>query len=281
MKIRGLKVGLALACGLVAVSAGAATLEARADKPFADADHVAYSPVRGAARLPLKVLVNHGGGVLTSAKVVLIFWGPSFNNAASPDYAYARTLQAFRNQFGTSQEYGVLQEYGVNLANLGSGMPDSFDTTAPPVNVTDAKVRAEVTKYLTAHGFNNSTVYEVVIPSTSYSSSGSSTSCGGPGLAYCAYHGSYAAASGTAKYAIEPYPSCSGCKISGWQDVQNAELFVGRTTCNAVTDPVNGWWDPTTGEELADKCNFTPAPYLQNGYAYQYIWSNHQQMCVK
>jgi hypothetical protein len=282
MRLKALKCGLALSCGLLAVSANAATLEKRANKPFADADHVIYSPARGAARLPLKSnLTNHGGGVIASAKVVLIFWGPSFNNAASPDFAYARTLQAFRNQFGSSQEYAILQEYGANPSNLGSGTPDLFDASTPPVNVTDANVQAEVNRYLAAHAFNNSTVYEVVIPNTSYSSSGTSTSCGGPSLAYCAYHGSYGGASGTVKYSIEPYPSCSGCKVLGWSNVLDAEVFVGHETCEAVTDPVNGWWDSATGEEVADKCAWSPMPYISNGYAYQYLWSNRAGRCVK
>src|SRR5438270_3926115 len=211
MSFRGLKCGLALSCGLLAVSANAATLETRAEKPFADADHVVYSLARGGAQLPVKsLLTNHGGGVLTQAKVVFIFWGPSFNNAASPDYSYARTLQTDRNQFGTSHEYSLIQEYGVNPTNLGSGTPDWFDTSTPPTNVTDSTVRAEVNRYFSGgHGsFNSSTIYEVVIPKTSYSSSGTSTSCGGPGLAYCAYHGSYSGTSGTVIYSIQPYPSC-------------------------------------------------------------------------
>ena len=285
MNVRGLKCGLALSCGLlvvVASVANAATLEKRAAKPFADADHVVYSPLRGTAQRPLKsLLTNHGGGVLASAKVVLIFWGPSFNNAASADYSYARTLQAFRDQFGSSQEYAVLQEYGVNPSNLGAGTPDWFDTSTPPANVTDAKVQAEVNQYLATHAFNNSTVYEVVIPSSSYSSSGSSTSCGGPSLSYCAYHGSYSGSPGTIKYSIEPYPSCGGCEASLFSNAQNAELFVGHETCEAVTDPVNGWWDSSTGEEVADKCAWSPAPYLVSGYAYQYLWSNRAGKCVK
>jgi hypothetical protein len=278
MKIRGLKVGLALACGLLAVSAGAATWGARADRPFADADHVVYSPARGGAELPLKSMVtNHGGGSIASPKVVLIFWGPSFNNAASPDYAYARTLEAFRNQFGSSLEFAVLQEYGVNPSNLGSGTPDAFDTSAPPTNVTDAKVQAEVTKYLLSHAFNASTIYQVVIPSTSYSSSGSSTSCGGPSLAYCSYFGSYAGHPGTTFYAVAPYPSCSGCKVTGWTDTQDSELFVGSETCEAAT---SGWYD-ATGANIIDKCAWSPPPYLLNGYAYRYVWSNKAGRCVQ
>jgi hypothetical protein len=285
MKIRGMKYVLALSCGLLAVAANAAPgAEKKMDKPFADADHVIYAPVRGAAQLPTKSnITNHGGGVLTSAKVVFIFWGPNFNNAASADYSYARTLQAFRNQFGTTGEYNTITQYGVSLTNLGSGTADWFDTSTPPTNVTDSTVQSEVNRYLSGHGaFNNSTIYEVVIPRGSYSSSGSSTSCGGPRLSYCAYHGSYGGSSGTVKYSIEPYPSCSGCQVSGWSDVQDAEHFVCHETREAVTDPVNGWWDGSTGEEADDKCAWSPTPFIgTGGYAYQYEWSNANGGCVR
>jgi hypothetical protein len=214
--------------------------------------------------------------------VVFIFWGPSFNNAASPDFAYAATLQAFRNQFGTTPEYKTITQYGALQTNLGAGTADMFDTTTPPTNVTDAKVQAEVTKYLTTHTYNSSTIYEVVIPKASYSSSGSSTSCGGPGLAYCAYHGAYSGSHGTTLYSIEPYPSCSGCKVSGWSDVQNQEHFTCHETREAATDPVNGWWDSSTGEEADDKCAWSPAPFIgTGGYAYQWEWSNADGACVK
>ncbi|HEX4964731.1 MAG TPA: hypothetical protein VF173_28220 [Thermoanaerobaculia bacterium] len=286
MKSRSLMSMLALSCGLVAFAAANAAPGGPELKPFADADHVVYTPIRGAvAPKAVTLLTNHGGGVLTSAKVVFIFWGSSFANAASPDHTYATTLQAFRNQFGTTPEYNVITQYsGILLSNLGSGTADWFDTSAPPTNVTDSTVHAEVNRYFSGgHGaFNNSTIYEVVLPSSSYSSSGSSTSCGGPHLAYCAYHGSYAGSSGTVKYSIQPYASCSGCKVSGWSDVQNEEHFVCHETREAVTDPVNAWWDSTTGEEADDKCAWSPTPFIgTGGFAYQYEWSNAARACVR
>ncbi len=279
----GLKYAVALSCGLLSVAANAAPLE-KAHKPFADADHVIYAPTKGAPQLPTKsLLTNHGGGVVTSAKVVFIFWGPSFSNPASPDFSYAQTLQAFRNQFGTTPEYNVITQYsGIQLTNLGSGTADLFDGTTPPTNVTDAIVQGEVNKYLASNAYNSSTIYEVVIPSSSYSSSGSSTSCGGPSLSYCAYHGSYSGAPGTVLYSIEPYPSCGGCSVSGWSAAQNAEHFVCHETREAVTDPVNGWWDGRTGQEADDKCAWSPTPFFgTGGYGYQYEWSNATRGCVK
>jgi hypothetical protein len=284
MKIRSLKSVLALSCGLLSLATSAGAQEDKALKPFADADHVIYTPTKeGAKRLPLKAvnLTYHGGPVITSAKVVFIFWGPSFATGGA-DHTYATTLQADRNQFGTSPEYNVITQYSfIMLTNLGSGTADWFDTSTPPTNVTDSTVQSEVNRYFSGgHGaYNSGTIYEVVIPPTSYSSSGGSTSCGGPSLAYCAYHGHFSGTGGDVKYSIEPYPSCSGCKVSGWTDVLNAERFFCRETREAVTDPdLNAWWD-SSGNECDDKCGM---PFIgTNGYACETVWSNACSCCVK
>jgi hypothetical protein len=284
MSTKGLKSVLALSCGLLAVTANAATEGRVAEGRFADADHVIYSPARGAIVPKATNITNHGGPVIVSAKVVYIFWGPSFNNAASPDFQYARTLQAFRNQFGTTPEYNTITQYsGIQLANLGTGTADLFDTSTPPTNVTDAILQSKVQSYVSSHGGNNtSTIYEVVIPRTSYSSSGTSTSCGGPRLSYCAYHGWIGSGTSAIKYSIEPYPSCTGCQVSGWSDVQDAEHFICHETREAVTDPTGtGWWD-SAGNEADDKCAWSPAPFIgTGGYGYQYEWSNATSSCVR
>jgi hypothetical protein len=292
MRIRGLKSVLALSCGLLSlsVSAGAQEEKAMNLKPFADADHVVYMPTNIATkRVPSKAtnISYHGGSVVVSAKVVFVFWGPSFASGGA-DHTYATTLQAFRNQFGTTGEYNTITQYTngsgthIQLANLGSGTADWFDTSTPPTNVTDSTVRSEVNRYIASFGYNSSTIYEVVIPRTSYSSSGTSTSCGGPSLAYCAYHGSYSNSGRTVLYSIEPYPSCSGCKVSGWSDVQNQEHFTCHETREAVTDPVNAWWNTSTGAEADDQCAWSPTPFIgTNGYAYQYEWSNANFGCVR
>jgi hypothetical protein len=232
----------------------------------------------------------HGGPVIISAKVVNIFWGPSFSNPASPDYAYAQSLIAFRNQFGTSPEYNVITQYYqivggirqyIQLSNLGSGTADWFDTSTPPTNVTDAAVQSKIKAYLAAHLFDNSTIYEVFLPSTSYSSVGTSTSCGGPSLAYCSYHNYFVSGSLTIKYTVQPYASCGGCTISGWTPAQNQEQLVSKSTRSTVTDPLfNAWYD-ATGTEVGDKCAWSPPPFLAGGYGYSYFWSLATSSCVR
>jgi len=233
-------------------------------------------------------LIYHTGGqVIISAKAVEIFWG-DFSTAES---GYTTALQNFRNQFGTNPEYNVITQYYQNVgsgnqnitpASLGSGTADWFDTTNPvPTNVTDADVQAEVNRYLASHTFDASTIYEVFIPSTSYSSDGTSTSCGGPNLAYCAYHGHFTNSVGQdVKYSIQPYASCSGC--SSFNDpIFDEEHFVCHETREAVTDEnLNAWFD-RRGNEADDKCAWSPAPFLDGGYAYQYEWSNAAGGCVQ
>jgi hypothetical protein len=129
--------------------------EAKLAKPAVQsASGVHYIPAKGvkssldAEKLVDKLtnLTYHGGPTLTSAKVVFIFWGPSFAPGGA-DNGYATTLQSFRDQFGTTGQYNVLTQYsGIQLTSLGSGTPDLFDTTTPPINVTDSVVRSEVSK---------------------------------------------------------------------------------------------------------------------------------------
>src|SRR6476620_8649698 len=146
MRIQGLKVAfaLALSCGLLAVAANAATGEELA---ASESHHIIYTPARGhendVSLLQKANITYHGGPTITSAKVVLIFWGPNFANPASPDYAYAQHIISFRNQFAITGEYNVITQYsGIRLANLASGTADWFDTSSPPTNVTDSTVRS-------------------------------------------------------------------------------------------------------------------------------------------
>ncbi|HET7437774.1 MAG TPA: hypothetical protein VFN10_23920 [Thermoanaerobaculia bacterium] len=235
-----------------------------------------------------------GGVVIRNANVVFIFWGSAFGSGGS-DAGYAAELQAFRNQFGSTGEYRtVVQYYGEDpvsgYGNIATGslvgQADWFDGTNPPQNVTDATVQSEVKKYVANFGVDYNAVYEVILPKTSFSSDGSSASCGatsGYSLAYCAYHSHYTDASGkNVKYSIEPYPSCSGCTVSGWTAAQNQEHFVTHETREAVTDALGNAWFDRRGYEADDKCAWTPTPFIgTGGYGYQYEWSNADNGCVQ
>jgi hypothetical protein len=225
-------------------------------------------------------LVNHGGPTITNAHVVAIFWGADWTGANAGD---AATIEAYLANYGTTGEYNVITQYsGIHQSNLAGGTANWYDTSTPPVNVTDAVVQGEVNAYLATHAFDASAIYEVFLPRQSYSSLGSgSTSCGGPALAFCAYHGSYS--NGSVKYASMPYPDCSGCQSAGFSTVQNIEHFISHETREAVTDPDGNAWFDRRGEEADDKCAWSPTPFIDSstGYAYQYEWSNASSSCVQ
>ncbi len=290
MHLHSLRFAFTIGCGLLAVAANAGSVEqaneaAKAEKPWANLDHVVYSMARGVEKPSVELLAGltyHGGPTINSAKVVFIFWGPTFGIGGA-DHAYATTLQAYRNQLGGTPEYNVITQYSaIQLSNLGGGTPDWFDTSMPPTNVTDSTVQNEVDKYLMTHTFDANTIYEVFIPRTSYSSSGLRTSCGGPNLSYCAYHGWIGSGSLAKKYSIQPWPTCNGCKVSGWSDVQNQEAFVCQETRKTASDPTGTAWFDSAGLEADDKCAWSPMPFIgTGGYGYPYEWSNATSSCVR
>ncbi|HEX7192205.1 MAG TPA: hypothetical protein VF381_11620 [Thermoanaerobaculia bacterium] len=232
----------------------------------------------GQAR-PGSNLIDHGGPVLVSPKVVCIFWGFGSGNS------YTAAMQSFRTS-GMYNYNRMLTQYRSAASgaatDMGGSANDKFDTSTPPTNVTDALVQAEVKKYF-GGAEDTSTIYQVFIPSTSYSSDGTGTSCGGPSLAYCAYHGDFTDGSRNVKYSIEPYPSCSGCQTSGFNVNQNANHFAIHESREAISDPdLNAWYD-RGGNEADDKCAWSPTPFIDQstGFAYQYEWSNSAGGCVK
>ncbi len=240
----------------------------------------------GQARTSGNLVYHTGGKVLRNAHVVMIFWG-SFPSG------YTTNMQNFRNQFGTTPEFNTITQYtgiddatgttgAIALSNLAAGPTDFFDTTTPPTNCTDAVVQSEVKKVIAAKGSTDySAIYEVFIPSGSYSSSGNSTSCGGPNLAYCAYHSHYVDGSNkNVKYSIEPWAGCSGCQAFGDTSLDQ-DHFVCHETREAVTDPLGNAWFDRSGAEADDKCAWSPTPFISGGFGYQYEWSNANSGCVQ
>jgi hypothetical protein len=227
----------------------------------------------------------HNGPVIHQARVIPIFWGSSatWGTSGSPS-ALAQHIIDFFVQFGTNPEYNVItQYYDFGGSVQASALTTTYviDNSAPPTNASDAAVQSEVAKVAGQIGVDGNAVYEVFLPPTSYASYGSSTSCGGTNLQFCAYHSSTNVLGINVKYASMPYPSCSGCKWTGFTDAQNFDHFSSHETREAVTDPNGNAWYDRQGYEADDKCAWSPAPFLVNGFGYQYEWSNLNSGCVK
>jgi len=226
----------------------------------------------------------HGGPVIHTVKVVAIFWGAEWQGSGATTASH---ITGFFNNFGTTGEYNVITQYSDGSGHINAGSINTstwYDTSAPPTNATDSAVQGEVRKYInTFQGGvgDSSTVYEVFLPSTSYASFGTSDSCGGPNLVFCAYHSNFSFNGVDVKYSSMPYPSCGGCQSTGFSVAQNFDHFSCHETREAVTDPDGTAWFDRRGNEADDKCAWSPAPFLDAGFGYQYEWSNSAGGCVQ
>jgi len=228
-------------------------------------------------------LTNHGGPVLAQAKVVSIFWGPSWGNPSNQQLgSTASHITGFFGNFGSTGEWKTIDQYGAHPTSLTNSY--WIDASNPPhTAVTDTDVQNEVLNYLNSHSLipDDSTVYEVFIPNGYYSKSGNSNSCGGPNLQYCAYHGNFSGLGHDIKYSSMPYPSCGGCQSAGFTVEQNLDHFSCHETREAASDPdLNAWYD-RRGNEADDKCAWSPTPFIDAGFGYQWEWSNADGGCVK
>ena len=239
-------------------------------------------------------LVDHGGEVLTNAKVVYIFWGWA-SNTTDP---YVAEIRSFRDDPNAMMAHiGMLAQYrSTGSTSLKGTQPDVFDAVPPPqTKVTDAMVmqKAAASCAALSGGCKTDTIYEVFIPAGYYSDDGTGAqSCGGTNLQYCAYHGNGDGAnlSASIKYSIQPYPSCSGCHgLAGWTAYNDEEHFIVHETREAMTDArLNAWYD-RAGYEADDKCAWggTTQAFLFDEavgghvYAYQMEYSNSARNCVK
>jgi hypothetical protein len=218
------------------------------------------------------------------AAVVPIFWGPAatWGTSTTPS-ALAQHIVNFFAQYGTTPQYNVITQYYDTGGSIQAGTLTTtsvIDNSTPPTSVSDAIIQAEVTKIVGQLGASAATVYEVFLPPSSYASYGNEDSCGGPNLQFCAYHGNFISSGVDLKYASMPYPSCDGCRSTGFTDAQNFDHFSSHETREAVTDPDGTAWYDRQGYEADDKCAWSPAPFLANGFGYQYEWSNLQGGCV-
>jgi hypothetical protein len=239
-------------------------------------------------------LVDHGGEVLTNAKVVYIFWGW----ASTTTDNYVKEVISFRDDPNAMMKHiGMLSQYrSTGSTSLKGTQPDVYASVPPPTSkVTDTMVQAKVATSCAAlaGGCRTDTIYEVFIPSGYFSDDGTGAqSCGGTNLQYCAYHGNGdgVSLSASIKYSIQPYPGCSGCHgKAAWTAVQDQEHFLIHETREAMSDArLNAWWD-RAGYEADDKCAWggstldflfdeTVGTHL---YGYQMEYSNATKSCVK
>jgi len=209
------------------------------------------------------VLNDHGGAVVSNAAFQPIF----YNGATAASLQSG--IDSFVNNFsGSVPGMTVIVQYsktGNTISSTVTHVADFVDNKAAPRRISDSGVQSYLTGLFNAGSVsaNNHTIYGVYLPQGTVSTSGSARSC----TNYCGYHSSYTYNGITVLYAVFPYNDCSGCSLSGKTVVDMETIVTSHEIREAITDPVNAWWESSSGYEADDKCAWHNL-YQQTGGAW-------------
>jgi len=275
--------GFVMACGQapdaepneqVGATQAAITSASRIMKPASAAVETASS-----ASLASPVLNYHGGRVLSHVKVVPVFWGASVNATT------VAQIPGFYRALATSSHLDWLSEYATNFAGgtnqlLGRGTATGSYTIKPyhtGSTLTDTDIQGELAQQLATQVLPRPTadsIYMVHFPPGITINSSSGTSC----VQWCAYHGSFTYVQQDTAYAVVPDQTGCGCGTS--TTFNNLSMAASHELVEAITDPVNAWWDSGSGYEIGDICNQQAAPLPDGAFTIQKEWSNIAKKCV-
>ncbi len=207
---------------------------------------------------PSPNLVWHGGAIMTDSVVQTIFWGPSWANAAFAgdkitglNRLYAGLASATAYVASNTEYTGTNGQVGTSVTFTGSVMDNS---AAPARAPATSAILAEVCKTIKTPVANG---YYPVYTDTKRGSAG-----------YCAWH-SYGTCSGVPVqfgffFNLDGDAGCDpqDTKTAHSQGLAALASVSGHEWSETVTDPRNGgWWD-SAGNENSDKCAWSFATSL-------------------
>ena len=273
--------------------------------------------VRQAARATTQNITYHGGKIIKASTTYAIFWRPpKLQNGKATGFSstYESLITRYFKDIGGSgllntatQYYQVVGGVKTAIANTSTFAGSWTDTSAYPASgckdsatpgncLTDAQIRAEITRAITANKWapTQSKVFFLFTSSKEGSCFGSDCAF----QVYCAYHGQYALSGHVVNYGNIPYAGTSlvhcGDDASPNNDI-DADSAINLTSheqMEAITDPAGNAWYDSGGNEIADKCAWTygtmsldggQANESWNGHFYlvQEEWSNKSSKCVQ
>lgn len=215
-------------------------------------------------------LINHGGPEISNAAFYAVYWNSTV--AGSTQTTGGGTIQNLISSFVASfsgsgnytsnanystTDYTIVQQYGAaatpivyNLVYAGSTVDNQpFQST-----ITDSAIQTWLAGLFNNNKItpNANTIYGTYFPSGTTITLGGSSSC----TSFCGYHSNFLYNGMQIKYAVFPYPNCSGCSLStDGLTVGDMLTIVGSHEIReAVTDSLGTAWFDSSGYEADDKC---------------------------
>ncbi len=248
------------------------------------------------------VLTYHSGGiVIPTPTVYAIFWIPSTgklqNGGATTLPAAYQTIETnlLKDYFGrglalnNTQYYQIVGSTKTYITTAGTFGGSAIDTasypasgcndTATPGNcVSDAQIRAEIAKVMTAKGWtggNNKIFF--LFTSSGEGSCFNSSSCAY--TQYCGYHSFFSSGGSNVIYGNEPYGGAKGCGGSPSPNsnpaADSAATVLSHELTEAITDPLLNAWFDSGGNEIGDLCNFYFGYQGYKSGTANEFWNNH------
>src|ERR1044071_114180 len=188
---------------------------------------------------------DHGGSVISNAAFFAIYYN------SQPASTLQSGINSFVNNFsGSDPGMKVITQYRKpgNAISATLGNSGSFvDSKPTPSKISDTQIQSYLAGLFNAGSvaFATGRIYGVYLPQGTVSTQGRYRSC----TNYCGYHSSFTYNGQTAIYAVFPYNSCSGCSLSGKTVLDMETIVTSHEIREAITDPVNAWWESTSGYE--------------------------------
>jgi hypothetical protein len=208
-------------------------------------------------------LQDHGGAVVSNAAFQPLYW----NSATAA--AFQGGISGFLSNFSNSDPgMKVITQYGKSGNAISASLThtsDFVDNQSAPRKISDSQVQSYIAGLFNGGriAVSTNTIYGVYLPQGTSSTAGSSGSCRN----YCGYHSSFTYNGKTILYAVFPYLDCSGCTLSGKTTLDMMTIVTSHEIREAITDPVNAWWEASSGYEADDKCAWHNL-YQQSGGAW-------------
>jgi hypothetical protein len=215
-------------------------------------------------------LLYHGGNVMRTPGYYAIYWNSAVANSTATSLGWTtiqNQITSFIGTFftGTSYTGSTLDDYtivGQYTDSTGSPVPAGAGQLGTVVDnkPTQSNIKDSAIQSYLAGLFNSGTVtvdangiYGVYFPSGMKVILTGGTSCN----SFCGYHSHFAYRGTQIKYAVFPYPDCSGCKLSSLTVADMLTIISSHEIREAATDPgefnTNAWYDKV-GYEADDKC---------------------------
>ena len=207
-------------------------------------------------------LIDHGGNVMNMPNFYAIYWNSAVASSTATSLGWATIesqISAFVGTFLNGlADYNIVGQYAVRGSNPapGSGfLHDKVDIKPTQSNIKDSGIQSYLTGLFNSGAVpvNANTLYGVYFPAGMRVMLQGGSSC----TSFCGYHSHFNYGGVQIKYAVFPYPNCSGCKLSSLTVADMLTIVSSDEIREAATDPgdsnSNAWYDKV-GYEADDKC---------------------------